>query len=164
MLQVSWLNYFIHYQALSNTFKINSMHCNMYSKWRISKDFKCRGSNLPHHYLNSGHLLELRYILYHLSFSGHAFRLILMFFHRCKFSILRCLVNHKWTSSTACREVVVPTPTTQTMTMLLDVFRFVAFWIVIGCTLWYHSWYDYVMWILGIYMLCENLRLRQCEF
>jgi hypothetical protein len=30
ILQVSSLNYFIRYRALSNTFKTNSLHCNMY--------------------------------------------------------------------------------------------------------------------------------------
>jgi hypothetical protein len=32
ILQVSPLNYFIRYRALSNTFKTNSLHYNMYSK------------------------------------------------------------------------------------------------------------------------------------
>jgi hypothetical protein len=45
----------------------------MYSKWRSSKVFKCRSSSLPHHYLTSGRLLELKYILYHLSLSGPSF-------------------------------------------------------------------------------------------
>jgi hypothetical protein len=44
--------------------KINSLHCNMYSKWRSSKEFMCRNSNISHHYLSSGHLLELRYVYY----------------------------------------------------------------------------------------------------
>jgi hypothetical protein len=73
ILLVSSLNYFIHYRALSNTFKTNSLHCKMYSKWRSSKEFKCRGSNLPHHYLTSGHLLEPRYVSYHLSLLAPSF-------------------------------------------------------------------------------------------
>jgi hypothetical protein len=32
MLYVSCLTYFIHYRAHRNTFKTNSLHCNMYSK------------------------------------------------------------------------------------------------------------------------------------
>jgi hypothetical protein len=63
--QVSLLNYFICYRALSNTFKTNSLLYNMYSKWYSSKKFKCRSSNLPHHYLTLGRLLELRYVSYH---------------------------------------------------------------------------------------------------
>jgi hypothetical protein len=58
MLQVIDFNYFIHYQVLSNTFKTNSLHHNMYIKWRSNKDFKFRISS-PHHYLTSGRLLEL---------------------------------------------------------------------------------------------------------
>jgi hypothetical protein len=58
--QVSLLNYFICYRALSNTFKTNSLHFNMYSKWRNSKVSKCHSCSLPHHYLTQGCLLELR--------------------------------------------------------------------------------------------------------
>jgi hypothetical protein len=65
ILQVSWLNYFILYWALSNTFKTNSLYCNMYSKWHNSKEFRCRSSNLFHHYLSSDRLLELQYVNYH---------------------------------------------------------------------------------------------------
>jgi hypothetical protein len=56
-----------------------------------------------------------------------------MFFNRFRFSILRRLVNHNQTSSMTCREVVVATPTTQTTMALLDIFRFVAYGILIGC-------------------------------
>jgi hypothetical protein len=66
-----------------------------------SKHFKCRSSNLPHHYLTSGRLLELRFVSYHLSFSGHSFRFVFMFFNRCRFSIHRRLINHSRMSSTA---------------------------------------------------------------
>jgi hypothetical protein len=120
MFHVSWLNYFIHYRALSNTFKINSLHCNMYSKWHSSKDFKCCSSNLPHHYLTSGCLLEFMYVSYHLSFPSHSFRLILMFFNWCRVSILHRPVTHNRTSSTTHREVVEATPTIQMTTALLD--------------------------------------------
>jgi hypothetical protein len=37
ILQVSRLNNFIRYRALSNTFKANLLHYIMYGKWRISK-------------------------------------------------------------------------------------------------------------------------------
>jgi hypothetical protein len=73
ILQVSSLNYFIHYRALSNNFKTNSLHDNMYSKWCSSKDFKCCSSSLPYHYLTSGHLLELMYVSYHFSLSDPSF-------------------------------------------------------------------------------------------
>jgi hypothetical protein len=53
--------------------KTNSLHCNMYSKLRNNKEFKCHSSNLPHPYLTSGHLLELRYVSYHLSLSAPSF-------------------------------------------------------------------------------------------
>jgi hypothetical protein len=65
ILPVSSLNYFIRYRAHSNTLKTNSLLCNMYSEWRSSKKFKCCSSNLPHHYLTSSRLLELRCISYH---------------------------------------------------------------------------------------------------
>jgi hypothetical protein len=65
ILQVSSLNYFIRYRTLSYIFKTNLLHCNMYNKWRSSKEFKCCSSNLPHHYLTSGRLLELQYIFYY---------------------------------------------------------------------------------------------------
>jgi hypothetical protein len=65
VLHISWLNYFIRYRTFNNTFKTNLLHCNMYSKWRSNKEFRCRSFNLLHHYLTSGRLLELRYIYYH---------------------------------------------------------------------------------------------------
>jgi hypothetical protein len=104
----------------------------MYNKWRSSKDFKCRGFNLPHHYLTSGRLSDLRYISYHLNFLGHSFRFILMFFNWCRVSIRHRSVNHSRTSSTTRREVVAATPTTQTKTVLLDWFR-QKINFVIGC-------------------------------
>jgi hypothetical protein len=73
ILQVSWLNYFICYWALSNIFKTNSLYCNMYSKWCSIKEFRCRSSNLSHHYLTSGRLLEFRYVFYHYSLSVPSF-------------------------------------------------------------------------------------------
>jgi hypothetical protein len=104
----------------------------MYNKWRSSKDFKCRGFNLPHHYLTSGRLSDLRYISYHLNFLGHSFRFILMFFNWCRVSICHRSVNHSRASSTTRREVVAATPTTQTKTVLLDWFR-QKINFVIGC-------------------------------
>jgi hypothetical protein len=56
-----------------------------------------------------------------------------MFFNRCRFGILRHLVNHSRTSYTAHREVVAATPTIQMMTTLLDIFRKIASGIVIDC-------------------------------
>jgi hypothetical protein len=56
-----------------------------------------------------------------------------MFFIRSRFFILCHPVNHSRMSFTARREVVAATPTTQTTVVVLDMFRFVASRIVIGC-------------------------------
>jgi hypothetical protein len=95
----------------------------MYSKWHISKEFRCCSSNLSQHYLTSCRLLELRYISYHLNLSAPSFLIHFDVLYSMQISIHHRPVTHSRMSSTARREVVAPTPTTQTMgTAWLDVF------------------------------------------
>jgi hypothetical protein len=145
------VNYFIRYRAHINTFKTNCIATYIANSAAARNSVVTFATAPTTTSLQAASTSSDTFPIYRLSVSSFLF-IFLLLFNWCSIFVHPATVTRSETSSTACLEVVVATPTSHTMTAIpMTRLDFFSFYLVVNYLMWW-----IIIWCLQFWcLLCE---------